>query len=331
VIDRLGASVLLAVACGGAPAIDAGTDAERDASASIDGGRDAGVIDLEGWRVEPSLPFAVQEISVEAHDGRIWVAGGFEGATIVRTVRIYDPATRAWSEGPALPAPRHHMSLVSFDGDLYGIGGMDSLQFAPLATAWRLRDGAWEDIAPLPIERGASAAVRIDETIVVVGGNQGRGELAIDTLIYEPAIDEWRMAARIPTQREHLAAVAVDGEVWALAGRMNSLATNTSSVEIYDPIADAWRDGPAMPNARGGFGAAVLDGAVYAVGGEQPDRALDTVDRYDIASMTWSSAPPVPTPRHGHGVVALGDRIWVVGGADEPIFAAVDAVESYAP
>ncbi|MEQ9081802.1 MAG: hypothetical protein RLP09_48495 [Sandaracinaceae bacterium] len=55
------------------------------------------------------------------------------------------------------------------------------------------------------------------------------------------------------------------------------------------------------------------------------------MDAFDVAAGTGRAAPPVPPPRHGHGVVALDGRIWVVGGADEPIFAAVDALESYAP
>lgn len=313
---------LFALACSGPVETDAGVDA---------GTIDAGSIDLLGWRIDAPLPRAVQEVAVEAHDGSIWVAGGFEDGAIVRSVRVYDPATDVWSDGPSLPAPRHHMSLVSFDGELYAFGGMETLQFEPLDTAWVLRGGAWIDVAPLPIDRGACAAARVGDEIVLAGGNQARGGLAIDTLIYTPASDSWRTGAPIPTPREHLAAVAIDGELWTLAGRMNSLETNTDLVEIYDPSTDTWRAGPSMPAPRGGFGAAVLDGFVYAIGGEQPDRALDSVDRYEPARMTWSSAPPIPTPRHGHGVVALAGRVWVVGGADRPIFGAVDAVESYAP
>ncbi|MCZ7679616.1 MAG: hypothetical protein M5U28_12980 [Sandaracinaceae bacterium] len=143
--------------------------------------------------------------------------------------------------------------------------------------------------------------------------NRRAGSLAADTLVYEPASDTWRTGAPIPTPREHLAGVEVDGELWALAGRRNSLSSNTNVVEIYDPIADAWREGPAMPSARGGFDAAILAGAIYAVGGEQLDRALDSVDRFEVEAGAWSAAPPVPTaaPRARRGRArraALGGR-----------------------
>ncbi|RZO54904.1 MAG: protein kinase, partial [Sandaracinaceae bacterium] len=282
---------------------------------------------------DPALPVAIQEIAVEAHDGRIHVAGGIVEGAVVDTLHVFDPGAGVWSEGPTLPAPRHHMSLVSHACDLYALGGMETLSFAPLDTAWVLRAGAdaWTDIAPLPVDRGAAAADAVGDVIVMVGGNESRGGLAQRTLVYDPARDAWRFGAPIPTEREHLAAVTVGAELFVLAGRRNSLSTNRTELEIYDPTADTWRSGPALPTARGGFDAALLDGVLYAVGGEQPDRALDSVDAFDVAAGTWSAAPPVPTPRHGHGVVALDGRIWVVGGADEPIFAAVDALESYAP
>ncbi|MEC7519081.1 MAG: kelch repeat-containing protein [Myxococcota bacterium] len=324
---------LTIAACGGeprAPDASSPTDAASDAGPTADAGPDAGA---SPWRVEPALPVAIQEIAVEAHDGRIWVAGGFVRGAVVSTVHVFDPATGAWTEGPPLPAPRHHMSLVSHGGDLYALGGMETTAFAPLDTAWALRAGAdaWAPIASLPVDRGAAAADSVGDLIVMVGGNESRGGLAQRTLVYDPAADAWDFGAPIPTEREHLAAVGADGQLLVLAGRRNSLSTNRTELEIYDPVADTWRSGPPLPTPRGGFDAALLDGVIYAVGGEQPDRALDSVDAFELASETWSAAPPVPTPRHGHGVVALDGRVWVVGGADRPIFAAVDAVESFSP
>ncbi len=46
---------------------------------------------------------------------------------------------------------------------------------------------------------------------------------------------------------------------------------------------------------------------------------------------SWMDFERVPTPRHGHAMAAANGRVYVIGGADEPIFAAVDVVESFAP
>ncbi|AKF05471.1 Kelch repeat-containing protein [Sandaracinus amylolyticus] len=298
---------------------------------------DASVVDAatsSAWRSEPAVPERIQEITGAVHGGRLWIAGGLDasGATS-SVVRIFDPDTSTWSEGPPLPRPRHHAMMVSTGEDLYVIGGMETLEFDPLETAWVLREGAsaWEEIAPLPEGRGAGIAGVIGDRIVVAGGNATRGGLATSTLRYDVANDRWDAGAAIPTEREHLGGFVHDGQLWVIAGRRNSLSTNTDVVELYDPIADTWRPGPSIPTRRGGFGIAVLDGTAYAVGGEQPDRALDSVEALDLARETWSEIESVPTPRHGHVVLAAAGRIWVVGGGDRPTFAAVDVVESFAP
>lgn len=335
-------AVVLASACGGRDraAEDAGAR-EPDALVRADdaGERDAGgegdaAVAVGGWRSETALPEAIQEITGAVHRGRLWIAGGFDASTSVsRAVRSLDPATGTWTEEPELPAPRHHAMLVSTGDDLYLLGGMETARFEPLDTAWVLRAGAteWADVAPLPEDRGAGVAAEVGDRIVIAAGNATRGGLASSTLRYDPIADRWEIGAAIPAPREHVAGFAHAGELWVIAGRRNSLSTNTTSVDVYDPIADAWRTGPAIPTARGGHGAAVLDGRAYVIGGEQPDRALDAVEVLDLASGTWSASSPVPTPRHGHVVLAAAGRVWVIGGGDAPIFAAVDVVESYAP
>ncbi|MEQ9081801.1 MAG: hypothetical protein RLP09_48490 [Sandaracinaceae bacterium] len=263
---------LLLAACGAAPPADedarvpAPDAALPDAAPPDSGLADASRPDAGAspWRDDPALPVAIQEIAVEAHDGRIHVAGGIVEGAVVDTLHVFDPGAGAWSAGPALPAPRHHMSLVSHAGDLYALGGMETLSFAPLDTAWVLRAGAdaWTEIAPLPVDRGAAAADAVGDVIVMVGGNESRGGLAQRTLVYDPARDAWRFGAPIPTEREHLAAVTVGAELFVLAGRRNSLSTNRTELEIYDPTADTWRSGPALPTARGGSDAALLDGVL---------------------------------------------------------------------
>lgn len=306
--------------------IDSAVDAS-DAGAPDAGRRDGGE---SGWRSEPPLPVALQELAAVAYRNEVWVVGGFEGLDVVATTRIYAPVTGTWREGPPLPAPRHHLALAVHDGDLYVFGGMETLAFAPLDTAWVLRDGSetWEDVAPLPETRGAGAAVTVGQRIALVGGNEARGGLAVRTLLYLPAEDRWQLGAAIPTEREHLAATDVDGQVWVVGGRRNSLSTNRTEIEIYDPEADVWSEGPTLPSARGGFTATRVGRRVVVVGGEEPGQALASVDAYDLDGAAWSPLPPLQTRRHGHGAATLGDVLYIVGGGDAPNFAPVDVVES---
>jgi hypothetical protein len=304
---------------------------ERDSGPRIDAfAPDAGAA---GWRAEPSLPVALQEISAAVIDDRIYVAGGFEGLTVVDTVRIYDPRTGEWSTGPALPARLHHLALVALDGDLYSLGGMSPGGFSAVDDAYVLRAGAsaWEAIAPLPAPRAAMAAGAIDGRIYV-GAGQGRGgDLIAEALEYDPAENTWTERAAMGDPREHVAGFAYGGELWVIGGRDLSLGSATDSVEIYDPAANSWRAGPSLNTTHGGCAAAVFGDVAILVGGERPSEAMNEVERIDLPGGAWELVDPIPTRRHGHAMAATLGRFYVIGGGDAPIFAAVDTVESFAP
>jgi N-acetylneuraminic acid mutarotase len=143
--------------------------------------------------------------------------------------------------------------------------------------------------------------------IYLVGGTGGTDAL----LRYDPAADVWTALASLQQSREHTAAVVLDGEIVALAGRWAGVGELTS-VEIYDPVTDTWRSGPPMAVARGGFGAAVAPsgegGRIVVAGGEVltgERRALASVEIYDPALEQWTAGPDLPVGLHGMPMVAL--------------------------
>jgi len=347
--------LLLLAACGDdAVVVDAGTplDASSDANIRDAGSDDAsigavdagapecGPCDAEApWRCETCLPTVLQEITAVSMDGVVHVLGGFEGGSVVGTLRTYDPATARWTNGPALPDPRHHVQLAAHEGALYAFGGMRDVTFTALRRSWVLRPGAdgWEEIAAMPRPRAAGVAFGIGDRVYVAAG-QGEGRTnaekladAAPVLIYDPAEDTWSEGASIPTTREHVAGFAWGDELYVLGGRPVSLEPSMDVVEIYDPAADEWRAGPSMLDTHGGFAAAVLGDVAIACGGETRAVALDACEALDLPAGRWRAIEPVPTPRHGHAMATAGERVFVIGGADEPVFAAVDVVESYAP
>lgn len=325
VVATCGCGAETTVGDAGVPAVDA---PPADAPPAPDAAADAPL--AAGWSRGPDLPHPLQEIAGVVHDGAIVIAGGIdERARIVAEVWRFDGA--GWTELPPLPAPRHHMMLVSTPGALWALGGMQSLAFEPLDTVYRLADGAsaWESAAPMIEPRAAAVAAFVGDEILVLGG-QGRGGLSPDVLRFDLA-GAWTRGAAIPDTREHVAGFVRDGEVWVVAGRDIDPGASTSAVHVYDPAADAWREGPALAEVRGGHGAALLpDGRAVATGGEIAGDVRDTVEILDATGGAWALGPALPTRRHGHVSLPLGGRLWVIGGADDPLFAAVDVVESLA-
>ncbi len=138
----------------------------------------------------------------------------------------------------------------------------------------------------------------------------------------------WRRAPG-PTPREHLAATALAGVVYAVGGRSAGYDTNTRLVEAF--ASGRWSRLPRLPSARGGTGAAAVAGRIVSAGGEEPGGTIGTVYAYAPGSRRWVRLPDLPTPRHGLGVVALGGRVWAIAGGPEPGLTVSGAVESLEP
>jgi hypothetical protein len=173
--------------------------------------------------------------------------------------------------------------------------------------------------------------VAIDGTLYVVGGvGEGTGH---DPAVwaYDIARDAWRAGlAPLPTPRDHLAAVTVEGRVVALGGRMGP---NLAAVEAYDPGADAWSALPSMAVPRSGFAAALLHDGIHVTGGEdfETRRTIAEHERLDLATMVWSRLPDLPTARHGLASAVLDGRWYVMAGGREVGLSTSDLVEVWTP
>jgi non-specific serine/threonine protein kinase len=172
--------------------------------------------------------------------------------------------------------------------------------------------------------------VEVAGTLYVVGGIT-RGARATELWAYDIAAGTWRTdLADLPTEREHLSVVAVDGKVYAVGGRKVS---NKGAVEVYDPATNAWTSLPDMPTPRGGMAIGVLGSTIHTAGGENLN-AMSTYPQHevlDLATGTWSRGPDLPTKRHGLAAAVVGDRWYVIGGGRAATLSVSDVVEIFTP
>jgi N-acetylneuraminic acid mutarotase len=282
---------------------------------------------LAAWIGGTPLSEPRSEVAAAPLSGRIVVVGGFlaSGANS-RRVDAYDPARDAWTRLADLPVSVDHAAAASVRGRLVVVGGYGADR-QPLRAAFLFDGTRWRTLPPPPEERAAAAATAtVGGTVWVVGGRTRDG-LATSMLALDLKTLRWR-AVRGPSPREHLAATALGGKVYALGGRLAGLDTNRATVEAYDPRTNRWSRRPDLPTARGGTGAAAVGGRIVSVGGESPQGTERTVWSLRPAARRWIRLPDLPTPRHGLGVVALGGRMWVVAGGPQPGLTVSGAVES---
>jgi len=145
----------------------------------------------------------------------------------------------------------------------------------------------------------------------------------------------WRRAPELPDARSGLAAVEMNGRVYAAGG--SGLTEPNNTVEAFDPSTLQWQDATALPRGLERFGFASVNGRLYAAGGyAASDRSrMDTNDLTEFrrpefeplrpSADMWSLDPlegvwlretPMPGPKASFQLVALGGLLYAIGGED---------------
>jgi non-specific serine/threonine protein kinase len=276
----------------------------------------AGVV-AGAWQSGPPLPLARTEVAGAAVGGEIFIVGGYlaDGRSS-RRVDVYSPQTRSWRRAPDLPVAVNHAMAAAYRGRLYVLGGYSGTG-QTLRSTYVLRGPRWRRLAPMPGPRAAAGAAVSGVRLYVVGGVFRPGGLARVAFSLDLRRLRWTTLPG-PTPREHLAAAALGGRVYAVAGRLGGLNSNQAVVESLTPGTRNWTAVPSLPEARGGTGAAAAGGRLVSAGGEAPTGTIASVYAFDPAARRWERLPDLPTPRHGLAVVGIGSRVFVIAGGPRP-------------
>lgn len=242
------------------------------------------------WRAAGETPFDVHHTTLVGVNGRLYVLGGYDGASSQPTdrVHVYDPATTRWTAGPPMPTPRGALASALLQGRIHTIGGTVARAAA--------------------LDRGV-------HNVDVRGGSVGTHE------VFDPVRGTWERLPPMPTPRNHHVAGALDGVIVVSAGR-GGQSRKITTTEIWDPREQAWRRAPPLPTGRSGATAAVLNGWLYVFGGEgaPQGRTFDSAERFSPSKNRWERLVPMPTPRHGLGAACVASAVYVISGGVEAGF-----------
>ena len=196
----------------------------------------------------------LQGSTLVAVDDRIVRLGGMEvlnsieepqALRSIAEVRTYLPEKEEWTQDlPDLPEARSSHEALVHAGKLYVIGG------------WGLGDGeprwhedvlildlahpsrGWERVAA-PLRKRALGAVVVEGSLLVFGGIHGDGAIDGGALLMDLSSREWSRGSEYPGDAFAVAALAVDGVVYA-SGRDGTVYRLASKAGGFEPIA-RWR------------------------------------------------------------------------------------------
>jgi N-acetylneuraminic acid mutarotase len=272
-------------------------------------------------------------------DGRVLVAGGFNGSKKLASAELFDPNSRSWTAtGSMNEARSNHSATLMADGRVLVVSG--EMVFGsryPGTKHAELYDpdtGTWTatgDVRFLYSSNLTALTLLADGKVLLVpdGG---------DSWVYDPGTSTWGATKRMVEDRSDYAATRLlDGTVLVAGGCCGSGPQYLASAELFDPASRTWTATGSMRAPRAlGAATLLLDGRVLVAGGHgghdamQPD-LLDSAELFDPASGVWTATGNMDMARGRFGTFTLlqDGTVLAAGGAAHG--GATAAAELYDP
>jgi len=263
-----------------------------------------------------------------------------------------------WVTLAPFPDPSEEVLAATANGKLY--------VFAGLAPVWKPKalvfeydpaSNQWTKKKPMKLPSHHVAFAALNNKIYAFGGftlpqsGPPAWEPINNAFEYDPATDEWKELAPMPTKRGAASAAAVGGKLYVTGGAngLPGVADTTihparahnvmATVEEYDPATNSWRSRRPMLLARNHHATAGVGDKLYVVGGRVgsafisgTSNNVDLVEMYDPATDLWAPRARMPTARSAIGWGVYNNQYIIVAGGegqDQRFLAAFKAVEAY--
>ncbi len=270
------------------------------------------------------------------------------GGRGIKPVSIYNITEQRWTEGAKSPIELHHFQPVVFKDKVYIIGALTGPypNETPVEYIYIYdpKLDHWEKGAAIPKNRlrGSTGVVLHKDKIYMVGGikNGHIGDHKKWFDLYDPSTDTWKILEDAPRPRDHFQAVAKDGKLYLIAGRLSKAPDEVflhpvKEVDIYDIEQKKWTTSKNdLPTLRAGNLATSYEEEILILGGESANQIMahSEVEGFHTKDHTWRSYPKLISGRHGTGVVHIGKNMVIASGCGnrggEP---ELSSVEVYQP
>ncbi|MDB5295917.1 MAG: Kelch repeat-containing protein [Phycisphaerales bacterium] len=290
------------------------------------------------WSTMTPSPVARAEAVGTLVNGKLYVLGGLNGNVEPGTKNhyiaqargdVFDSKTNKWTRVADMPDPFTHSTGVAVGTTIWFVGNYDGNHPGPGSSkVWKYDTvkNTWSRGPDLPAQRGAGGTALVGSTLYFVGGMDKSRTIneanmwSLDLSMPSPA---WQAKPSMPTARNHLSVVALNGKVYAISGQRGQEEAQVAlkAVEVYDPATNKWTKLKDMPGARthATEGVFVYAGRIVIVGGEigfnKPQRELWA---YNPSSDSWSVMGYLPSARSTTVAAALPDGRVIVSTGNSP-------------
>ena len=215
------------------------------------------------------VPRPLNHMAVVAHDGGVYVIGGYGESLDEGTSSgfyRYDVAGGRWSRLPDLPRPLAAMAAGVVGERLIVAGGArDSVPVSD-AYAFDFASRRWSTLPDIPGPREHVGSVGLGGRLYVLGGRTPKSFAVKTAESYDVAARRWVSLPPMPVGSGGLGVVSVRGRPVAVAGGNDLAETVTGAVQELAPDG-TWEELPSLRTPRHGHATAVADGKIWVFGG----------------------------------------------------------------
>jgi len=248
-------------------------------------------------------------------DGKVLMAGGFDGTNVIASAEFYDPAAGTFTVTGSLTVARvgHTATLLPSGKVLIAGGDAGGAYLGAVLASTELYD----PVAGTFTATGSMTAAREDHTATLLGngkvliaaGEDYSGVLASAEL-YDPAAGTFTVTGSLTVARVgHTATLLPSGKVLIAGG--DGLGT----AELYDPDSGTFAATGSMIVARSYHTATLLpSGKVLIAGGGSNFGEIASAELYDPATGTFAATGSMIVARSYHTATLLPNGTVLIAG-----------------
>jgi N-acetylneuraminic acid mutarotase len=230
-------------------------------------------------RVRP-MPLALNHAVAVAHRGRLYVHGGYRGATGLSSptdaLLEYDPSRDRWRRLRGSGSARAAHAAAVVGGRLYVAAGANAEGSLRSMQSYEFERRRWRrEPALRGPARNHTAGVAGGRFVYVLAGRDSENYAVAER--FDTRRRVWQRLPSLRTPRGGIAAARLrDGRIVVFGGEnLEPGGTTIAPVELFDPRRRRWSQLPDMRTPRHGLGGAALGSRVYSLaGGPRPGFAF---------------------------------------------------------
>jgi hypothetical protein len=255
-------------------------------------------------------------------DGRVLVAGGFDGTNALRDAELYDPGSATFVPTGSLTDARYlHTSTLLDNDTVLLVGGLSAPDGAAVATAqlFAPSSGRFSTTDAPIVARYAHTATRLDDgTVLITGGTGGGADAPLASAeIYDPGAARFIAVGTMTAARSgHTATLLSNGDVLVVGG-IDSQRTALQTAEIFDTRTRRFTATGSMREARAHQAAVLLPNGRVLIAGGIANEAIATAEIYDPATGAFSPTGDMRTAHSAPTATLLTDDTVLVAGAGD--------------